>query len=233
MISILLPCYNGEKFISLAIDSILNQSFKDFELLIGFNGTTDNSKDIVRRFGDDRIKTFDYGDDKGKPKTLNKLLLEAKHDWIALQDDDDMWTLNKLQEQIKYLNDFDVIGTQIQYCDQYNNFIKGSPSLKLNDSEIKKFTINGNNQVANSSTLIRKSSIIKVGGWDENLDALEDFDLWIRLILTDCKFINLEEKMMIHRRHIKSNFNTMSVLQHNKIMFDILLKNNIINANKI
>jgi glycosyltransferase involved in cell wall biosynthesis len=233
MISILLPCYNGEKFISLAIDSILNQSFKDFELLIGFNGTTDNSKDIVRRFGDDRIKTFDYGDDKGKPKTLNKLLLEAKHDWIALQDDDDMWTLNKLQEQIKYLNDFDVIGTQIQYCDQYNNFIEGSPSLKLNDSEIKQFTINGNNQVANSSTLIRKSSIIKVGGWDENLDALEDFDLWIRLILTDCKFINLEEKMMIHRRHINSNFNTMSVLQHNKIMFDILLKNNIINANKI
>jgi glycosyltransferase involved in cell wall biosynthesis len=233
MISILLPCYNGEKFISLAIDSILNQSFKDFELLIGFNGTTDNSKDIVRRFGDDRIKTFDYGDDKGKPKTLNKLLLEAKHDWISLQDDDDMWTLNKLQEQIKYLNDFDVIGTQIQYCDQYNNFIEGSPSLKLNDSEIKQFTINGNNQVANSSTLIRKSSIIKVGGWDENLDALEDFDLWIRLILTDCKFINLEEKMMIHRRHINSNFNTMSVLQHNKIMFDILLKNNIINANKI
>ena len=233
MISILLPCYNGEKFISLAIDSILNQSFKDFELLIGFNGTTDNSKDIVRRFGDDRIKTFDYGDDKGKPKTLNKLLLEAKHDWIALQDDDDMWTLNKLQEQIKYLNDFDVIGTQIQYCDQYNNFIEGSPSLKLNDSEIKQFTIDGNNQVANSSTLIRKSSIIKVGGWDENLSALEDFDFWLRLILIGSRFTNLDEKMMIHRRHINSNFNTMNVLQHNKIMFDILLKNNIINVNKI
>ena len=233
MISILLPCYNGEKFISLAIDSILNQSFKEFELLIGFNGTTDNSKDIVRRFGDDRIKTFDYGDDKGKPKTLNKLLLEANYDWIALQDDDDMWTSNKLQEQIKYLNDFDVIGTQIQYCDQYNNFIEGSPTLKLNDFEIKQFTINGNNQVANSSTLIRKSSIIKVGGWDENLSALEDFDLWLRLILIGSRFTNLDEKMMIHRRHINSNFNTMNVLQHNKIMFDILLKNKIIDANKI
>ena len=74
MISILLAVYNGEKYIRKSIDSILNQSYKDFELLIGFNGTIDNSKKIVSEYNDSRIRVFDYNDDKGKAKTLNKLI---------------------------------------------------------------------------------------------------------------------------------------------------------------
>ena len=228
MISILLPIYNGEKFLKQSIESILNQSFIDFELLIGFNGTTDNSKEIVNSYNDLRIRVFDYGNDKGKPKTLNKLLKESKYDWIALQDDDDLWVPNKLEEQIKYLTEYDVIGTQMQYCDDQNNFISDTPTLKVSDNEIKYLTIHGNNQIANSSTLIRKSTIIKVGGWDEKLDGLEDFDLWIRIILNGYKFVNIDQKMMIHRKHQNSNFNTMSVNKHNKIMFEILVKNKII-----
>lgn len=74
MISILLATHNGERFIEQSIKSVLNQTFKEFELLIGFNGTTDSSKKIVEGIKDDRIRVFDYGEDKGKSKTLNKLL---------------------------------------------------------------------------------------------------------------------------------------------------------------
>jgi glycosyltransferase involved in cell wall biosynthesis len=228
MISILLPIYNGEKFLKSSIESILNQTFKDFELLIGFNGTKDNSKEIVKSYNDNRIRVFDYGDDKGKPKTLNKLLKESKYEWIALQDDDDLWVENKLEEQIKLLNEYDVIGTQMQYCDEENNYIPDTPILRLSDNEIKYLTIHGNNQIANSSTLIRKSSITKVGGWDDKLDGLEDFDLWLRLIINGYKFVNINQRMMIHRRHKTSNFNTMSVEKHNKIMLSILIKNKIV-----
>jgi glycosyltransferase involved in cell wall biosynthesis len=113
MISILLATYNGEKYISLAIESVLNQSFKDFELLIGFNGTTDSSKGIVYRYNDPRIRVFDFGDDKGKSKTLNKLLIESRYDHVCLQDDDDVWVYNKLEKQTNYFEEYDVVGTLI------------------------------------------------------------------------------------------------------------------------
>ena len=113
MISVLLAVYNGEKYIRKSLDSVLNQTYKDFEILIGFNGTTDNSKSIVSEYKDNRIKVFDFGNDKGKAKTLNKLLRECKGDWIAIQDDDDIWLPGKLEFQLKYSNDFDVIGSKV------------------------------------------------------------------------------------------------------------------------
>ena len=78
MISILLATYNGEKYIKRCIDSIVDQKFTDWKLLIGFNGTTDSSKEIVASYDDDRIFVYDYGEDKGKAKTLNKLLKPSR-----------------------------------------------------------------------------------------------------------------------------------------------------------
>ena len=114
-VSILLAVYNGEKFLSQSIDSILYQTFKDWELLIGFNGTTDTSKEIVKKYTDSRIRTFDYGDSKSKPATLNKLLKESKFDLIALQDDDDIWFPKKLELQIEKIDTYDIIGSFITY----------------------------------------------------------------------------------------------------------------------
>jgi glycosyltransferase involved in cell wall biosynthesis len=206
MISILLATYNGENFIKQSINSILNQTFTDFELLIGFNGTTDNSKNIVAQYNDSRIKIFDYGDDKGKAKTLNKLIKEAKFDWIAIQDDDDVWLPNKLENQIKFLENFDIIGTQILYIDKESNLI-GEVRLETKDSEIKFFSLNGKNQIANSSSLTRKKVIEEVNGWNENLFGVEDYDLWLKLIRKNCRFKNLDEILVLHRIHSGSNFN--------------------------
>ena len=110
MISILLATYNGERYIEQSITSVLNQTFTEFELLIGFNGTTDGSKEIVASFNDSRIRVFDYGEDKGKATTLNKLLKEVKYDWIAIQDDDDVWADSKLEKQVAHTTTNDIIG---------------------------------------------------------------------------------------------------------------------------
>jgi glycosyltransferase involved in cell wall biosynthesis len=95
MISILLATFNGHKFIEESINSILNQTFNDFELLIGLNGENKTTKNILKNYNDNRIKIFDYGNDKGKSKTLNKLLQVAKYDWVGIQDDDDVWLPQK------------------------------------------------------------------------------------------------------------------------------------------
>jgi len=224
MISILLPVYNGEKYLKKSLDSVLSQTFTDFELLVGFNGTTDNSRDIVNSIKDSRIRVFDYGEDKGKGKTLNKLLKESTRDWIALQDDDDIWHKYKLDRQIKLTSyDYDVIGTQIKYIDE-NDWHSGDVSLITNPYLIKDFCLKGYNQVANSSTLIKKLALVEIEGWREDIDGIEDFDLWIRLLKNNKNIINLNEVLVSHRLHKNSNFNTKD--------FSSLIKDIITNKNE-
>lgn len=217
MVSILLAVYNGEKYLKRSIESVLNQTYKDFELLIGFNGTVDNSKGIAKEFDDERIKIFDYGLASGKSKTLNKLLKEAKGEWIAIQDDDDIWLPKKLELQMKVANsgDFDVIGSRIFYCNELEK-ITGKLDISLEHEEIVARSKKGDNQIANSSAIFRKICAIENEGWDETLDELsekgyqplEDFDFWLKLIKKNCKFINIKKQLVLHRIHDNSNFNT-------------------------
>jgi teichuronic acid biosynthesis glycosyltransferase TuaG len=211
MFSILLAIYNGQSFVESSIDSVLSQSFNDFELLIGFNGTTDSSKEIVSKYQDSRIKTFDYGEDKGKAKTLNKLIIESEYEWIAIQDDDDVWTKEKLKIQQKYTTDYDVIGSFINYIDANGNFL-GAPQLSTKDEDIKRLSFGGTNQIANTSAIFKKSKAIGIGGWRSDIDGIEDYDFWLRLMKNNNKFININQVLVHHRLHTKSNFNTK---QHN------------------
>lgn len=207
MISILLAVYNGEKYISQSIDSIINQTFKNWELLIGFNGTTDSSKDIVSSYNDDRIKVFDYKEDKGKAKTLNKLIKEARYDWCAIQDDDDIWLPEKLEKQIEQVDKFDVIGSYIKYINEQGEII-GAPTLSETHNEIKIKSIAGNNQIANSSSIFKKKHVESVGLWNQTKDGIEDFDLWLKLLRKNHTFYNIPNYLCLHRIHDQSNFNT-------------------------
>lgn len=221
MVSILLATYNGEKYIRQSIDSVLSQTFKDFEILVGFNGTTDNTKEIVTEYTDTRIRVFDYGDDKGKARTLNKLLKEARYEWIAVQDDDDVWLPNKLEIQSKFTESFDVIGTFIMYINEYNEII-GNPNLCTNDDEIKFRSLNGDNQVANTTSIIRKSAALEVIGWREGIESVEDYDFWLRLIRKGFRFYNVPEFLVKHRLHSESNFNANMAEIQNMLIKEIL-----------
>jgi glycosyltransferase involved in cell wall biosynthesis len=207
MISILLATFNGHKFIEESINSILNQSFNDFELLIGLNGENEATKNILKNYNDNRIKIFDYGNDKGKSKTLNKLLQVAKYDWVGIQDDDDVWLPQKLETQIKFIEHFDVIGSLINYISESGKII-GSPNLAINHDEIKIKSLSGDNNIANTSAIFKKECALEVNGWSTNLDGIEDFDFWLKLIRNNKKIINVNEVLVLHRLHGKSNFNT-------------------------
>lgn len=206
-ISILLATYNGERYIRKSIESVLSQTFEDFELLVGFNGTSDGSKNIVNEYNDERIRVFDYGDDKGKAKTLNKLLKEAKGDLIALQDDDDIWLPNKLEMQVPLMQKFDVVGTFINYINE-NNQITGHPNLSVLHEHIIMLSLGGVNQIANTSAVFRRQDALNLGGWSDSIDGIEDFDFWLRLIRTNKQFYNIPEFLVNHRLHSASNFNT-------------------------
>lgn len=207
MISILLATYNGEKYIKDSITSILSQTYQDWKLLIGFNGTTDSSKEIVDSLDDPRIFVYDFLDAKGKAKTLNKLLFKVNTPWCAIQDDDDLWHTHKLEEQVKHTESCDVIGTQIRYIDE-NTRIIGGPSLACDNDRIKFLSLQGTNQVANSSAIFR-TDIAKKTWWKEDLDGIEDFDFWLRIMrMPESRFKNLPQDLCFHRLHQQSNFNT-------------------------
>ena len=225
MISILLATHNGHEFIEKSINSILTQTESRFELLIGLNGgKNDITKSILSKYVDNRIIVFDYGDLKGKSKTLNKLIGEAKYDWVAIQDDDDIWLPNKLETQIKYTDEYDVIGSFISYIDKDDKHLR---NLILNQkhSDILSNSFKGHNQMANSSVILKKIDVVDIGGWDESLDSLddegyqplEDYDLWLRLLKKDKQFINHPEILVQHRLHTNSKFNNKK-LNINKIL---------------
>lgn len=227
MITILLPVYNDANFVEYTIKSIKAQTFKDFKCLVGFNGTTDSSIDIVGReiSKDKRFEIFDYGSDRGKSKTLNKLLLLSDREYISLIDGDDIWDENKLEEQIKIIGKFDIIGTLSHYIDE-KNLIIHTLNLDENNSDIKSGFENGHNQIVNSSAIFRRSDALDISGWDPETEGLEDFDFWLKLHKKDRTFYNIQKPLVYHRIHKNSNFNSK------KLRFsitDILQRNNIIN----
>lgn len=209
MVTILLPVYNDERYIGECINSIKTQTHRDFLCFIGFNGTIDGSKEIAGLLtsNDPRFKIFDYGGDKGKPKTLNKLLKEVTTEFICLIDGDDVWEPSKLEKQFELRNNFSIIGTFTSYIDENGNNIRNL-DLPREDSEIKNGLITGYNYIVNSSAFFRTSDALEINGWDEGLDFLEDYDIWLRLYKNNKTFFNIKEYLVKHRIHSGSNFNS-------------------------
>ena len=214
MISILLPIYNGIEFIDECVSSIHYQSFKNWELIIGINGHSENSpiyqkaKEFEEK--DRRIKVYDLYTIKGKSNALNEMIKYCQYDWISLIDVDDTWLFNKLESQIPYMKTYDIIGTHCQYFGDRS----GQPAIPLGD--LKNHNFFTLNPIVNSSCLIKKN----LAYWGKEWDGVEDYDLWLKLWKAGKKFYNVESIQTLHRIHQESAFNA----QGNNLKVDNLLK---------
>ena len=199
MISILLPIYNGIEFIQESVDSVINQEFKEWELLIGVNGHEKDSEvyKVSKMYESDKIRVFDFHEIKGKANTLNEMIKHCNYSYVALLDVDDIWNNDKLRKQCVYLNIYDVIGSQCVYIGNMEGVV---PKIPLGD--ISMFDFKTVNPVINSSSLIRKT----LCHWNEN--GIEDYDLWLRLRSQNKRFYNVPEILVKHRIHQQSAFNS-------------------------
>lgn len=230
MVTILLPVHNDERYLKFTLDSILSQEFKDYKCLIGFNGTSDRSKEIADSLigKDKRFTVKDFGDLKGKSLTLNKLLNFAETENLCLIDGDDTWHPLKLKSQMEISNKYDIIGTLAYYIDENNNKFLNL-NLSENHEDISRGFLRGHNQIINSSSFFKTSDAKKVLGWDGDVEGLEDFDFWIKLYKEGKIFFNIQNYLVCHRIHKNSNFNAKQLPYS---VFDVLNKNKI-NADKI
>jgi hypothetical protein len=204
--TILMGVCNGERYLGEAIASVLRQSYPGFRLIIGLNGCTDRSGDIARSFSDPRVTVIELPE-KGRVATLNALLAMVDTEFIAIQDDDDVWLPDKLETQMRFTGKCDVLGTFVEYIDASGNCSGVRPLSCRTDAEIKAAMAEGNNQMVNSSMVLNTSQVRAENGWNVDFEGVEDFDLSIRLARRGCRFFNVPEVLVYHRIHAASNFN--------------------------
>jgi glycosyltransferase involved in cell wall biosynthesis len=200
MISILMPIYNGIEFIEESVSSILNQTYDQWELIIGINGHAENSdvykiaKEYEKR--SQQIRVYDFYNIKGKSNTLNEMIQYCKYEYIALLDVDDIWHPQKLEVQSQLLNRYDVIGSNCVWFGDRPGII---PTIPIGDISNYDFALV--NPIINSSCIIKK----ELCHWNEN--GIEDYDLWLRLRKSGKTFFNCKAILVKHRIHNASAFN--------------------------
>lgn len=216
-VSIILPTYNGERFIAGAIESVKAQDFFDWELLILDDGSQDNTATSVEHYLDDaRIKYYRNENNIGIQKTLNRGLALARGDYIARIDDDDRWSdSSKLTAQVNFLNSnsgYALVGTGVIIVNQKQvEMTKYLPPTT--DNEIRN-KILSQTCFAHSSVVFRKDLVKKSGGYGEskNVRHVEDYDLWLRIGLQG-KFANLPTYSVSLTTHGNSLTSKNRVLQ--------------------
>jgi len=213
MISILMPIYNGIEFIEESVSSIMQQTYEDWELIIGVNGHPPNSEVFQKavKYANEKIHVYDLHELKGKSNSLNKMLEFCKYNWVSLLDVDDKWLPEKLERQVPFMMTYDVVGTNCQYFGDLNC----CPQIPLGN--ISELNFKQVNPVINSSCLIKKDLCY----WDANHDGVEDYDLWLKLWSQKKTFYNVYDILVLHRIHKSSAFNAQG---NNNKVGDVLKK---------
>ena len=199
LMTVLMPAYNAEKYIAEAIVSILNQTFTDFELLIINDGSTDNTKKLIERFTDERIRLINQTN-QGISAALNIGLLNAKAGIIARFDADDICYPERLEKQYIFLaqhRDYVLAGSDAEYIDENGEFVFESVLAGYTDEEIRNlpYTVC---PFYHPTVAYRKDAIIEAGMYDVNAHSFEDHLLWRRVIQLG-KVHNIKECLIKYR----------------------------------
>ena len=208
-VSVLMPVYNGQAYIGKAIESILNQTFKDFELLILDDGSTDNTVTVVKRFmeSDSRILLYECNR-QGLSSILNYGINIARAELIARMDADDIAKPTRLCKQTAEMNchtDHAVIGGSIERFSQENG-----PRYRI-EFPCSSFAVRRLMEyrcvVAHPTVMFRRSIVLSLGGYRTIFKRAQDYDLWLRLLDAGYSISNIKEVLIEHRKHTGSASN--------------------------
>lgn len=182
LISIIIPVYNGEKTIRETVQSALNQSFTDFELIVINDGSQDATLDIVSSFSDARVKVFSFTNG-GLPVSRNRGISLANGEYISFLDADDLWTPDKLEKQLTVLKTNPQAGVAYSWTDcidESGQFLRQSAYATVR-GDVQANLLLANFISSGSNVLVRKQALMDIGGFDETLSNCQDWDLWLRL----------------------------------------------------
>lgn len=221
-ISVIIPAYNAEKTIKQTIESVLNQTFNDFELIVINDGSQDSTMEILGSISDPRLKVFSYPN-SGVATSRNRGISSAFGEYISFLDADDLWTPDKLEVQLKALQESTQAAVAYSWTDcidESGQFLRRGYYINVSGNVYQKLLLT--NFLENGSNpLIRKEALDKVGDFDESLIPAEDWDLYLRLAAC-YNFVAVPSVQILYR--ISTNSGSTNVSRMEKACVQIIKK---------
>ena len=200
LISVLMPAFNVEHYVGPAIESVLKQSFTDFELIVLDDGSSDGTAKIIDTFSDSRLTKIFLTENKGLVNARNNLVGMARGEYIAFLDSDDLADPDRLELQLNYLqnNQLDLCGTDHLVLHQHSGRVKRSKQ-RYSDADIRAM-ISVCSPLCNPSVMGRADIFKRIAYLPGN-DGAEDYVMWVNLALAGCKFGNVPRNLITYRVH--------------------------------
>lgn len=232
LVTVLMPVFNGEKYLAEAIESILHQTFRDFEFLIIDDGSIDGTAEILHRYAlqDKRIRLHHHQTNQGLIAALNKGLELARGKFIARMDQDDVSLPERLAKQVDFLEtnpEIGVLGTLVQIMDGSGNISYTWPYFTQHDA--LRWCLCFFNPIMHPAVMMRREIVERAGGYSSDMVDAEDYDLWRRLSnLT--RLSNLPD-VLLHLRLHEANVSKVhfSEQQRNSVRISSMMISHILN----
>lgn len=201
LVSVLLPVHNGARYLESAVRSILNQTHRDFELIVVDDGSTDGSGEIVAALGDSRVRLIRNERNLGLPASLNRGLSVARAGIVARQDADDLSHPRRLEAQVGFLEAnpaVGLVGTQAWLIDEDGRCLGSLEHACTHESLVWELMFD--NAFIHTSVTFRRDAVAAHGGYDDASAYNEDYDLWVKLARAT-RLANLPERLVAWRSH--------------------------------
>ncbi|MBH0066668.1 glycosyltransferase [Pseudoalteromonas sp. NZS100] len=197
LVTIIMPCYNSENTLFDSINSVLNNTYSEFELIIVNDGSTDGSLKVAESFTDRRIHLINRSENRGLIYTLNEGLECANGKYILRLDSDDCYLRNSIEVMINFIEkvNADFIFGNAQIIDEKGSYM--GETKKLNDHVIRK--VNVINSIIHSSVCFRKELIEELGNYNKDCLGYEDQELWYRFFRANKKMYHLDKSIVKYR----------------------------------
>lgn len=204
-ISVLMCAYNAERYLAETMRSVLNQTFKDFELVVVDDGSTDETPRILETFAqsDPRVRVI-TGPNAGVPQAGNVGLAACRAEFVARIDADDIAMPRRLEVQLQYMKDHELVacGTWHDFIDEHGRLLK-LLKTPVDDATIQDLALRGHGSICNPTSMFRREPYVALGGYSEDLPVAEDLDCWLRLGEVG-KLGNVPERLAQYRLHSHS-----------------------------
>lgn len=195
-----MPAYNSELYISEAIESILNQTHRNIELIIFDDGSTDGTREVIQKYQDPRIVRIFSDANHGVVRARNEMIDRATGQYIALMDADDIADRTRLEKQLRSLEagECDLCGSAQWVLDEASGKIKKSKD-KFTDSDLRALLAVYCGLC--NSAMMGKAEIFKHFKYDTTILTSEDYYLWVQMAAAGYRFLNLKERLITYRRY--------------------------------
>lgn len=207
LVSVIMPCFNCEKTVAASIESILNQTYQNIEILIIDDGSKDNTYEILKKFQNKHknIRLFKNQDNLGLTKSLNILIEESKGEYIARQDSDDISVIDRISLQYEFMEQ-----KELDFCSSRATILYSGKKIPRSSHYLpKKIVMKFKNPFIHGTLFIKKSILLDVGKYDENFYYAQDYKLMKTLIDNNYKFkifrkplyeLNMENNISTNKR---------------------------------